>query len=128
MEQLRAKISRFLFGNEAIGSLYAVPQWNVQLTSSNGSRNLVVLDDVWSPLVLEQLIFKTTGCKTLFVSRFKFPTIVNDATYEVELLGDDYAISLFCLSAFGQKFIPPAANESLVKQVSSKPLRYFLDT
>lgn len=117
VEQLRAKISRFLFGNEAIGSLYAVPQWNVQLTSSNGSRNLVVLDDVWSPLVLEQLIFKTTGCKTLFVSRFKFPTIVNDATYEVELLGDDYAISLFCLSAFGQKFIPPAANESLVKQI-----------
>lgn len=114
VEQLRAKISGFLSGNEAMGSFYAVPQWNFQFNSSSGSQTLVVLDDVWSLLVLEQLIFKTPGCKTLVVSRLKFPTIV---TYELELLGYDHAISLFCLSAFGQKFIPPAANESLVKQI-----------
>ena len=79
-------------------------------------RTLVVLDDVWSLLVLEQLIFPVPGCKTLVVSRFKFPEVVKHS-YEVELLREDEAMSLFCYSAFGQNSIPPAVGEDLVKQV-----------
>lgn len=76
----------------------------------------MVLDDVWSLPVLEGLVSKIPGCKTLVVSRFKFPTVFH-ATYEVELLREDEALSLFCHSAFGQKSMPPTANENLVNQV-----------
>ena len=82
-----------------------------------GARTLVVLDDIWSVSVLEQLISRMPGCKALVVSRFKFPTVIN-LTYELELLREDEAISLFCQVAFGQKSIPLAANKNLVKQVS----------
>lgn len=95
-----------------------VPPWNLQIELKIVTRCLVVLDDVWSLAVLEQLISRIPGCKTLVVSRFKFPTVLN-ATYQVELLSKDESISLFCHSAFGQKTIPPSANEILVKQVIS---------
>ncbi|KAL6318045.1 hypothetical protein AAG906_031112 [Vitis piasezkii] len=65
--------------------------------------------------------FRIPGCKTLVVSRFKFPTILN-LTYELELLREDEAISLFCHVAFGQKSIPLSANENLVKQCKGLPL------
>ncbi|GAU25705.1 hypothetical protein TSUD_216340 [Trifolium subterraneum] len=65
--------------------------------------------------VLEQLVCRIPGCKFVVVSRFKFPTIFN-ATYEVELLSEEDALSLFCHHAFGQKSISFTANENLVKQ------------
>lgn len=107
-------------GNENLGANYHIPQFKLQYEWRTGARTLVVLDDVWSLAVLERLIFP--GCKTLVVSRFKFPTVIK-ATYEVELLTEDEAMSLFCHSAFGQKSIPPPANASLVKQVL--PLNSF---
>lgn len=82
----------------------------------SGPTRLIVLDDVWSFSVLEQLISRVPGCKTLVVSRFKFPAIVK-ATYDVELLKEEEAMALFCHSAFGQKSVPPAANKTLVKEV-----------
>ncbi|KAF4353508.1 hypothetical protein F8388_013800 [Cannabis sativa] len=79
-------------------------------------RTLVVLDDVWSLPELQRLVSKIPGCTWLVVSRFKFQTIINH-TYEVELLRENNAISLFCHSAFGQKTIPPGANVNLIKQI-----------
>lgn len=93
-----------------------INKWNPQFDWRIGTRMLIVLDDVWSLSVLEQLIFRVAGCKTLVVSRFKFPTVLS-TTYEVELLKGDEAVSLFCLSAFGQKSIPSTADSNLVKQV-----------
>lgn len=118
MENLRAKICRFITGNDGIDGMGydLVPKWNLQFEWGIGTPMLIVLDDVWSLPVLEQLIFKVAGCKTLVVSRFKFPNVCN-ATYDVELLRRDEAISLFCHSAFGKTSIPPAADSNLVKQV-----------
>ncbi|KAK9270660.1 hypothetical protein L1049_026242 [Liquidambar formosana] len=118
-EQLRAEISRFVTGNNFVGPSNdtMIPKWNLQFDWKFVTPKLVVLDDVWTFSVLEKLIFKLPGCKTLVVSRFKFPT---DLTYEVELLREDEALSLFCYSAFGQKSIPLAANVNLVKQVVSE--------
>lgn len=113
MEQLRARIWGFITGSDGND---VVPKWNLQFEWRIGASMLIVLDDVWSLSVLEQLVFRVAGCKTLVVSRFKFPTVVNNL-YEVELLKRDEAISLFCQSAFGQKSIPPAADFNLVKQV-----------
>ncbi|KAF2309892.1 hypothetical protein GH714_005517 [Hevea brasiliensis] len=118
LEQLRANIWRFVSGSDFVaeGVNDVITKWNPQFNLRIGPRMLVVLDDVWSLSVLEQLIFRVPGCQTLVVSRFKFPTVLSD-TYEVELLKGEEAISLFCLSAFGQKSVPPAADANLVKQI-----------
>lgn len=116
VEQLRSRIWGFLMGNDNLGPSYVVPEWNLQCPWQTSVRTLVVLDDVWSLQVLERLIFKIPGCKTLVVSRFKFPTVLN-STYEVELLREQEALALFCHSAFGQKSLPPTANENLVKEI-----------
>lgn len=117
VEQLRSRIWGFLMGNDNLGPSYVVPEWNLQCPWQTSVRTLVVLDDVWSLQVLERLIFKIPGCKTLVVSRFKFPTVLN-STYEVELLREQEALALFCHSAFGQKSLPPTANENLIKEVN----------
>ncbi|KAH1212117.1 putative disease resistance protein [Glycine max] len=116
LEQLRARIWGHVMGNQGLNGTYAVPQWMPQFECKVETQVLVVLDDVWSLPVLEQLVWKIPGCKFLVVSRFNFPTIFN-ATYRVELLGEHDALSLFCHHAFGQKSIPMGANVSLVKQV-----------
>ncbi|XP_052487296.1 probable disease resistance protein At4g33300 [Gossypium raimondii] len=119
LAQLREKIWGFITGNEAMGysNNSFVPPGKLQCEWGTGPRTLVVLDDVWSSSVLEQLIFKIPSYKTLVVSRFKFPTKVVGEVYQVQLLRDDESMSLFCHSAFGQKSIPPTANETLVKQI-----------
>ena len=118
VENLRAKIWGFITGNDGMGGMGydLVPKWNLQFEWRIVAPMLIVLDDVWSLPVLDQLIFKVAGCKTLVVSRFKFPKVCN-ATYNVELLRREEAISLFCHSAFGKTSIPPAADSNLVKQV-----------
>lgn len=117
MEQLRAKILGHIMGNGSLNNTnYAVPQWKpVQFECASQSEILVILDDVWSLSVLEQLVFRVPCCKFIVVSRFRLP--VFDATYQVKLLGEDDALSLFCHHAFGQKSIPLSANQNLVKQV-----------
>ncbi|XP_021285367.1 probable disease resistance protein At4g33300 [Herrania umbratica] len=122
LDQLRAKIWGFITGNEAMGytSNHFVPPGKLQCEWGSGPRTLVVLDDVWSLSALEQLIFSIPTYKTLVVSRFKFPTSVVNEVYKVKLLREDESMSLFCHSAFGQKSIPPTADESLVKQIVSE--------
>ncbi|GMI64954.1 ADR1-like 1 [Hibiscus trionum] len=119
LEQLRANIWGFITGDEArsrTNNSY-VPQGMSQFEWGTGARPLLVLDDVWSLPVLEQLIFKVPTYKTLVISRCKFPKRVVNEVYEVELLSEDESMSLFCHSAFGQNSIPPTANATLVKQI-----------
>lgn len=115
MELLKTKVWSFVSGCD-VESNVLVPPWNLQVPWNVGSRSLVVLDDVWSLAVLQQLTCRLPGCKTLVVSRTKL-SMALDAVYEVELLREDESISLFCHAAFGQKTIPPTANENLVKEV-----------
>ncbi|GMJ02640.1 ADR1-like 1 [Hibiscus trionum] len=119
LEQLRANIWGFITGSEDMSHTtnIFVPQGKSQFEWGCGPRTLVVLDDVWSASVLEQLIFKVPTYKTLVISRCKFPKRVVNEVYEVELLREDESMSLFCHSAFGQKSIPPTGNATLVKQI-----------
>ncbi|GMH28986.1 hypothetical protein Nepgr_030829 [Nepenthes gracilis] len=66
-----------------------------------------------------------SGCKTLVVLRFKFPTIFN-LSYERELLKNVEAVALLFNSTFGQKFIPMPANATLVKELVNECARHLL--
>ncbi|KAF9620438.1 hypothetical protein IFM89_012615 [Coptis chinensis] len=110
VEQLKQSLRVQMTGNSMVP-----PPWMAQSDWLIREKTLVILDDVWSLSVLEQLVFHFPGCKTLAVSRFKFP--VFNYTYELDLLRDDEAISLFCYYAFGQKSIPLLADKKLVEQV-----------
>ncbi|KAL6012560.1 DNA-binding transcription factor adr1 [Asimina triloba] len=90
-------------------------QWGVRFEQGIARPTLVVLDDIWSVSQLEPLVLKVPACITIAVSRFKFPLF--DCTYEVQLLGEEEALSLFCSGAFQQHLIPPTADVKLVKQV-----------
>lgn len=83
---------------------------------------LVVLDDVWSRANLENLIFEGEGYKTLVTTRISsiIPTATSTQIYELPVLDDANAQSLFCFWAFGQKSIPTDADEHLVKQVQAE--------
>lgn len=118
MEVLRRKIWGRI-SEDVQGFTDVIPQWNLKYNFKPVVRNLIILDDVWSLSVLEQLIFRVPGCKTLVVSRFKFPPSIMNCTYELDLLRQDEAISLFCFSAFRQTSVPFGTNEKLVKQVQS---------
>lgn len=116
IDKLKAQILGFIMGNQVLSPNSVLPECNFRFEWRNPRKTLVVLDDVWSLSNLEPLVFNIPGCTTLVVSRFKFQTVVK-ATYDVELLGEDEALSLFCHSAFGQKSIPRGADKKLVKQV-----------
>lgn len=125
IDVLKKQIKAYIMGNEGVSPFDRVPQWNMQWRpegidnlGATRRKTLIVLDDVWSFSDLEPLvaISRTPGCMTLVVSRFKFPEVITD-TYEVELLREQEAMTLFCHSAFSQKSIPPGADKDLVKQV-----------
>ncbi|KAI6688958.1 hypothetical protein NL676_025786 [Syzygium grande] len=119
VDLLKTQIKVYIMGNEGVSPFDRVPQWNLQYDlAAPTRRTLIVLDDVWSFSDLEQLvaISRSPGCKTLVVSRFKFPEVIKDS-YEVELLREQEAMTLFCYSAFSQKSIPPNADKDLVQQV-----------
>jgi len=83
---------------------------------------LVVLDDVWSRANLENLLFDGIGYKTLVTTRDRsiIPKTTSTQLYELPLLNDTDALSLFCFWAFGQRSIPSTADEHLVKQVQAQ--------
>ncbi|KAL9145540.1 hypothetical protein ABFS82_13G050400 [Erythranthe guttata] len=117
VEQLRSKFWRMVSGNSIMDNSNRFPQINFQYQVGNSARALLVLDDVWTLSVLEQLLIKIPGCKILVVSRLKFPPSVVDCSYEMNLLTENEAMSLFCHFAFGQTSIPLSADKELVKQV-----------
>ncbi|EOA19982.1 hypothetical protein CARUB_v10000246mg [Capsella rubella] len=105
LEELRSRIWGFLTGYDV----------DVGDTLPESTRKLVILDDVWTRESLDQLMFTIPGYSTLVVSRSKLAD--TRTTYDVELLNEDEATSLFCLSAFNQKSVPLGFSKSLVKQV-----------
>ena len=120
VELLRKKIWDLISGDQLVSTGSNVfQQREVEYEGEIVRKTLVVLDDVWSLLVLEQLIFKVPRCKFLVISRFKFSPSVIDHTYELELLREDEAMSLFRHFAFRQEAIPLSISNNLVKQVTS---------
>ncbi|XP_071733258.1 probable disease resistance protein At4g33300 [Rutidosis leptorrhynchoides] len=128
VEELKQKIWGFIckikFNGCADTNTNIAPQWTLQFNNSSNWNMvvpfLIVLDDVWSLQVLQQLIYKVPGCKTLVVSRDKFQSSVLNSSYELELLTEEDAISLFCHSAFGTNSIPLGADVNLIKQIVEK--------
>ncbi|CAL9241491.1 unnamed protein product [Arabidopsis halleri] len=108
LEELRALIRDFLTGHEA-GFGATLPE------SIGHTRKLVILDDVRTRESLNQLMFNIPGTTTLVVSQSKLAD--PRTTYDIELLNEHEATSLFCLSAFNQKSVPSGFSKSLVKQV-----------
>lgn len=90
-----------------------------QLLQRQDKPILVVLDDVWSRANLEKLLFEGEGHKTLVTTRDRstIPRETSTQLYELPLLDDVEALSLFCFWAFGQRSIPSTADQNLVKQV-----------
>ncbi|KAI7727931.1 hypothetical protein M8C21_026222 [Ambrosia artemisiifolia] len=120
VEQLRRRIRGFLADCEMNGCSDIAPKGTEYGNWKTDMPVLVVLDDVWSLQVLQQLIFKVPGCKTLVVSRVKFPSSILNASYEMDLLAEEDAVSLFCHTAFGRSSIPPGWDEDLIKQIVEK--------
>ncbi|XP_057842199.1 putative disease resistance protein At5g47280 [Cryptomeria japonica] len=83
---------------------------------------LVVLDDVWSRVNLEKLLFQGARYKTLVTTRDSSSIPRNHSTqlYQLPLLGHEDALSLFCFWAFGQTSIPTNEDASLVKEVQAE--------
>ncbi|KAF8097061.1 hypothetical protein N665_0296s0042 [Sinapis alba] len=115
VEELRTRIWGFLTGCEGVNH---VPDWNLQYNSGVKTKKLVILDDVWTRKALDSLTSNLPSCTILVVSRSKLAD--PNATYDVEVLREDEAISLFCLCAFGQKSIPPGFDKDLVKKVAGE--------
>ena len=80
---------------------------------------LVVLDDVWSRLNLENMLFEGKGYKILVTTRdcSIIRKMISTRVYELPLLDDDNAMSLFFFWSFGQRSIPSTTDEHLVKKV-----------
>ncbi|TKW29311.1 hypothetical protein SEVIR_3G387300v4 [Setaria viridis] len=119
LETIKMKLWEQISGNIVLGAYNQIPEWQLKLGPRERGPVLVILDDVWSLSQLEDLVFKFPGCKTLVVSRFKFPTLVKQ-TYEMQLLDEEEAFSVFCRAAFDQECVPKTADKRLVKQVSAE--------
>ncbi|OEL22879.1 putative disease resistance protein [Dichanthelium oligosanthes] len=119
LETIKMRLWEQISGNLVVGAYNQIPEWQLKLGPRDRGPVLVILDDVWSLSQLEDLVFKFPGCKTLVVSRFKFPTLAR-RTYEMQLLDEEEALSVFCRAAFDQECVPQTADKRLVKQVSAE--------
>ncbi|XP_057840518.2 uncharacterized protein LOC131050374 [Cryptomeria japonica] len=83
---------------------------------------LVILDDVWDRVSLENLLFEGPGYKTLITTRDSsiIPKNLSTQVYQLPLLGHEDALSLFCFWAFGQTSIPCTADANLVEEVEAE--------
>ncbi|XP_006664153.3 putative disease resistance protein At5g47280 [Oryza brachyantha] len=119
LDTIKMKLWEQISGNLVLGAYNQIPEWQLKLGPRDRGPVLVILDDVWSLSQLEELIFKFPGCKTLVVSRFKFPSLVT-RTYDMELLDEEAAFSVFCRAAFDQETVPQTADKKLVRQVAAE--------
>ncbi|GLJ19969.1 hypothetical protein SUGI_0362130 [Cryptomeria japonica] len=78
---------------------------------------LLILDDVWSRVDLEYLLFDGPGFKTVITTTDNsiIPTTLSAQLYQLPLLCKEDALSLFCFWAFGQASIPSTANANMGK-------------
>ncbi|XP_071735148.1 probable disease resistance protein At5g66900 [Rutidosis leptorrhynchoides] len=79
-------------------------------------KMLLVLDDVWpeSESLVEDLNFKIRGFKILVTSRFSFKRF---SSYDLTLLNDDHAKTLFCYSAFPDDGVSVNVRDDLVNKM-----------
>ncbi|XP_057849390.2 probable disease resistance protein At4g33300 [Cryptomeria japonica] len=102
-----------------------VPKAHKELQSQIKSRNqpiLVVLDDLWSTLHLQNLLFEETQYKTLVTTRDRevITKGPNTRIYELPLLQQEHALSLFCHYAFDKPSIPIGRDKELVENVQQQ--------
>lgn len=90
-------------------------QFQQRLNQMKTRPTLVVLDDVWKKHHLEKLLFKAEGYKTLITTRDSL--VEANCQYDLQLLRDTDALSLFCCWAFGQQMVPETVDQNLVTQV-----------
>ncbi|GLJ19833.1 hypothetical protein SUGI_0359460 [Cryptomeria japonica] len=92
------------------------------LKQLNLKPTLVILDDVWNRVSLENLLFEGPGYKTLITTRDSsiIPKDLSTRVYQLPLLGQEDALSLFCFWAFGQTSIPWTVDATLVKEVQAE--------
>ncbi|XP_047046333.1 putative disease resistance protein At5g47280 [Lolium rigidum] len=119
LETIKMRLWEQISSNIVLGAYNQIPEWQLKLGPRDKGPVLVILDDVWSLSQLEELVFKFPGCKTLVISRLKFPTLVT-RTYEMKLLGEEEALSVFCTAAFDQECVPQTVDKKLVKQVAAE--------
>ncbi|XP_057873820.2 probable disease resistance protein At4g33300 [Cryptomeria japonica] len=93
-----------------------------KLILSQSKPTLVILDDLWSRTNLENLLFEGPGYKTLVTTRDNstIPTSPTTRLYQLPLLCEEDALSLFCFWAFGQPSIPSTVNANIVKEVQAQ--------
>ncbi|KAJ4781187.1 Disease resistance protein ADR1 [Rhynchospora pubera] len=116
LETLKLNLWEKVTGYTVMGTYNQIPEWQLHLVQREKVPVLVVLDDIWDSSQIEDLTLRIPGCVILVVSRSKFPSLILD-TYEMELLEEEAALSLFCQVAFEQDSIPATADKKLVKQV-----------
>ncbi|GLJ19963.1 hypothetical protein SUGI_0362020 [Cryptomeria japonica] len=90
-----------------------------QLILRQPKSTLVILDDVWSRIHLENLLFEGPGYKTVVTTRDRsnIPTTQTTRLYQLPLLCKEDALSLFCFWAFGRTSIPSTVDANLVKEI-----------
>lgn len=90
-------------------------QLESRLKRIGSGRILLVLDDVWSKSesLIQKFMFRIPGYKVLVTSRFMFPG--PHYTYELNMLNDEDATSLFCDAALAHN-VP----SDLLKEVIPK--------
>ncbi|XP_059071826.1 probable disease resistance protein At4g33300 [Cryptomeria japonica] len=93
-----------------------------QLILRQPKSTLVILDDVWSRIHLENLLFEGPGYKTVVTTRDRsnIPTTQTTRLYQLPLLCKEDALSLFCFWAFGRTSIPSTIDANLVKEVQAE--------
>ncbi|GMH30847.1 hypothetical protein Nepgr_032690 [Nepenthes gracilis] len=106
---LLAYKERAVYRGANIGILQRKLQWEGNV----GEKTLMVLDDMWSHSVVDQLSFKSMpGCQALMVSRVTFPTIFN-LSYERKLLKNIEAMASFWYLTSRWKPVPTPANDTV---------------
>ncbi|GLJ54967.1 hypothetical protein SUGI_1180100 [Cryptomeria japonica] len=89
------------------------------LSSRQTQNILVVLDDIWlDDGHLRHLLFEANGYKTVVMSRDNVKGL--DDTYELPLLEENDALSLFCYHAFDKKSIPERGYDKILVQQVAK--------
>ncbi|GLJ55171.1 hypothetical protein SUGI_1184080 [Cryptomeria japonica] len=111
-------IWKMAIGDQAVSDSQNIQEALQERLRHKQEKILVILDDVGPDVNLEELLFEAEGCKIVVTARGTINFNYLDSTYNLPLLGEEDALSLFCYCAFGQKSIPDEGyDKQLVKEV-----------
>ncbi|CAN6449434.1 unnamed protein product [Victoria cruziana] len=114
-QRLWAKLVNACHIPDFINESDAIAQLTDNLSKRKHKPALVVLDDVWSESVLQRLVFRKTGLKTLVTSRINFKGL--DLAYPLQMLGPEDARDLFFQSAFAPDEALDKLDHELLEQL-----------